>query len=69
MLVLSRNVNESIIATWGDGSPVLEIMIVGIKEGKIRLGFTAPKEIGIYRKEVFDEIKRSQKKSNGTGNL
>lgn len=56
MLVLSRKKNESIIINDN-----IVVTIVDIKGDKVRLGFQAPKEITIHRKEVFEAIKRSEK--------
>ena len=51
MLVLSRRKNESIMV----GEDV-QIMIVGIRGDKIRLGITAPKSIPVHRMEVYESI-------------
>lgn len=53
MLVLSRKPSESIAI--GDG---VRIVIVGIRDNKVRLGIEAPKEIAIHRGEVVDAIRR-----------
>ena len=53
MLVLSRNKDESIMV--GDN---VEITIVDVRGDKVRLGITAPREIPVHRKEVFEAIKR-----------
>jgi len=55
MLVLSRRKNESIII--GDD---VEVTICDVKSDRVRLGITAPKEIPVYRREVYDAIKREQ---------
>jgi carbon storage regulator len=55
MLVLSRKKNESIIINDN-----IVVTIVDIKEGKVRLGFEAPKEVTIHRREVSEAIKRSE---------
>jgi carbon storage regulator len=55
MLVLSRRKDESIIL----GDDIL-ITIVRIDKGNVRIGITAPKEVPIHRKEIYDEIKRQQ---------
>ncbi len=52
MLVLSRQINESIII--GDD---IEITIVDIKAGKVRIGINAPQHVSVHRKEVYLEIK------------
>ena len=55
MLVLSRQRDESIMI----GSDV-EITIVDIRGGKVRLGITAPKSIPVHRREVYDAIQREK---------
>jgi carbon storage regulator len=59
MLVLSRQKDESIII--GDN---VEITIVDVRGDKVRLGITAPKDIPVHRREVYEAIQRekSQKK-------
>lgn len=51
MLILSRKKNESIII---DGN--IEIQVIDIGEGRVRIGINAPKSMEIHRKEVFDKI-------------
>ncbi len=58
MLILSRKVDESIVI--GDN---IEIKIVSIEEGKVKLGISAPKDIEIHRKEIFIEIQEENKKA------
>ena len=53
MLVLTRKRNESIMI--GDA---VEVTIVDIRGDKVRLGITAPAEIAVHRKEVYEAIKR-----------
>jgi len=55
MLVLSRTQDESIII--GDD---VEVMIVDVRDGKVRLGINAPKEISVHRKEVYESIQREK---------
>ncbi|MGL5722138.1 MAG: carbon storage regulator CsrA [Brevinema sp.] len=51
MLILSRKENESIIIN-GE----IEIKIVSIKPDQIKIGIVAPKEVKVYRQEIFAEI-------------
>jgi carbon storage regulator len=55
MLVLSRQKDESIVI--GDD---VEITIVDVRGDKVRLGITAPREIPVHRREVYDAIQREK---------
>ena len=46
MLVLTRKTNESICIEGG-----IEVMVVQVRGNRVRLGFRAPAEISIQRKE------------------
>ncbi|ABR46956.1 carbon storage regulator, CsrA [Alkaliphilus metalliredigens QYMF] len=56
MLVLSRKNNESIML-----GKDIEIKILGIEDGKVKLGIEAPKDVEIYRKEIYLEIQEENK--------
>lgn len=57
MLVLSRSKNESIMI--GDD---IKITVVEIRpDGTVRLGIEAPKNVEIYRKEVYKAIQEENK--------
>jgi len=60
MLVLSRQRDETIMI--GDD---VEITVVDIRGDKVRLGITAPREIQVHRKEVYDAIKRENQRAAG----
>lgn len=51
MLVLTRKSEQSVIV----GSTI-EIKVLGIKGDQVSLGFSAPKDISIHRKEVYEAI-------------
>ncbi len=51
MLVLTRKTNQSIMI--GDD---IEVSVLAVSRDKIRLGITAPREVPVYRKEVYLSI-------------
>lgn len=53
MLVLDRKVGESIIL--GDN---IEVVVVEVRDGRVKLGFEADRSVTILRKEIYDEVKR-----------
>ena len=55
MLVLSRRKNESIVI-----NDDITIVVVEIRDDKVRLGIEAPKEIPVHRKEVYEAIRRNE---------
>jgi carbon storage regulator len=52
MLVLTRKTNQSIMI--GDD---IEVSVLAVSKDKIRLGITAPREVPVFRKEVYLSIK------------
>ncbi len=58
VLVLTRKKEQSIII--GDN---IEITIVDIQGDQVRLGINAPKNITIYRKEVYMEIQEENRRA------
>ena len=58
MLILNRKIGEGIIL--GDN---IEIKILDIQDGKIKIGIEAPKDIPILRKEVYDAVIEENQKS------
>ncbi len=54
MLVLSRKRGESIVI--GNG---ITVTVVDVKGDRVRLGFDAPAEVSIHRKEIQQRIEGS----------
>ena len=52
MLVLTRRLGEAI--TIGDN---VKLIVVEIDGNQVKLGIEAPREIEIYREELFEKIK------------
>jgi carbon storage regulator len=58
MLVLSRQRDETIMI--GDD---ITVTVVDIRGDKVRLGISAPKEISVHRKEVYDAIRAENREA------
>ena len=58
MLALSRKIGESIVINND-----IEITILEIKGDQVKVGIAAPKSVPIYRKELYLEIKESNKEA------
>ena len=58
MLALSRKKNEAIIVNNN-----VEITILEVKGDQVKLGITAPKEVPVYRKEVYLQIQQANKEA------
>ena len=64
MLALSRRKNEALIINNN-----VEITILEIKGEKVKIGITAPKDVPIYRKEVYVQIQDANKEAVETGGM
>lgn len=53
MLILSRKTNEEIKI----GSDIT-IKILGVSEGQVKLGFSAPADVEILRGEIYENVKQ-----------
>ena len=58
MLVLSRQKDESIMI--GDG---IRITIVDVRGDKVRIGIDAPKDVKVFRTELYEEIQRQNRQA------
>jgi carbon storage regulator len=61
MLVLTRKANQSIMI--GDG---IEVSVLSIVGEKVRLGIQAPRDVPVFRKEVFLEIQAQNVEAAGS---
>ena len=60
MLVLTRKSDESVIL--GDN---IEVKVLAIRGEQVSLGFTAPPEMRINRKEVYEAIMATNREAVG----
>ncbi|MBQ3900059.1 MAG: carbon storage regulator CsrA [Lachnospiraceae bacterium] len=58
MLALSRKKNEALIINNN-----VEVTILEIKGDQVKIGINAPKEIPVYRKEVYLQIQNANKEA------
>ena len=58
MLVLKRKTGESVVI--GDD---IEVTVVSVDKNSVRLAIDAPRLLSIYRREIWDEIKKENLKA------
>ncbi len=58
MLALSRKKNEAIVINNN-----IEITILEVKGDQVKIGIAAPKEIPVYRREVYLQIQEANKEA------
>ncbi|HEX5900753.1 MAG TPA: carbon storage regulator CsrA [Solirubrobacteraceae bacterium] len=64
MLVLTRKSNQSIMI--GDD---IEVSVLSIMGEKVRVGIQAPRDIPVFRKEVYLEIQQERAKEMAGSNV
>lgn len=58
MLALSRKKNEALVINNN-----IEITVLEIKGEQVKLGISAPKDVPIYRKEVYVQIQEANREA------
>lgn len=58
MLALSRKKNEALVINNN-----VEITVLEIKGEQVKLGISAPREVPVYRKEVYVQIQDANQES------
>jgi carbon storage regulator len=61
MLILSRKKDETIVI---DGR--IHISIVDIKGDQVKIGIDAPRDVKVYRKEVYEAIQKENREAAET---
>ena len=56
MLALSRRKNESLVINNN-----IEISVLDVKGDQVKLGISAPREVPVYRKEIYLQIQEANK--------
>jgi len=60
MLILTRKINQKLIINDN-----IEIVILESYKNAVKIGVNAPGNVQIYREEIYNEIKKSNKQSIG----
>jgi carbon storage regulator len=55
MLILTRRPQETLVV--GDN---IKVQVLGVKGGQVRLGVEAPREVPVYREEIWVRMKRDR---------
>ncbi|MCR4946511.1 MAG: carbon storage regulator CsrA [Lachnospiraceae bacterium] len=64
MLALTRKKGESIVL----GNDI-ELVILDIRGDQVKVGISAPKNVPVYRKEIYLQIQEENKAAGDIGNL
>lgn len=64
MLALSRKKNEALVLNNN-----IEITVLEIKGEQVKLGISAPREVPVYRKEVYVQIQEANKEAMNADGL
>ena len=58
MLILTRKINQKLIINDN-----IEIVILESYKNTVKIGVNAPNDVQIYREEIYNEIKKSNKQA------
>jgi carbon storage regulator len=63
VLILTRKVGESIMI----GESV-EVKVLGLRAGQIKLGIEAPKDLKVHREEIYERIRAEEESKSQAAN-
>ncbi len=56
MLVLSRKLGEQVVIPYCE----MTVTVVAIEGNNVRLGFTAPRKVDVYRQELLERMVKAE---------
>lgn len=64
MLILTRKLGESI--TIGND---IKVTVLDMQGKQVKIGIAAPKELSVYREEIYNKIQEENRKAAMTGEI
>ena len=64
MLALTRKKGESLVVANN-----VEIVVLEVRGDQVKIGIDAPKEVPVYRKEVYLQIQKENEEAMGIGDI
>ena len=64
MLALSRRKGEALVINNN-----IEITVLDVRGDQIKLGINAPKQVPVYRKELYTQVQEANKASGSTSDM
>lgn len=58
MLILSRKKDETILIGQD-----IEVTVISVQGDQVKLGIKAPKQVDVYRKELFEDIQHENREA------
>lgn len=58
MLILTRCINEALFINDN-----VRVTVLGIKGSQVRIGIEAPRDVQVHREEIYQRIKREERRS------
>lgn len=67
MLILTRKLNDSFLLELDGGAELVEVKVVEVVGGQVRLGITAPEDCKIWRKEIYQTVQYNRQAASASG--
>ncbi len=64
MLALTRRKGEALVINNN-----IEVVVLDVKGDHIKIGINAPKQIPVYRKELYTQVQEANEKSGSTSDM